>query len=138
MHPELRMFDRVVHEWHGQDRVKVHFIHMPASREALKSYTSVISADAFRQCQVKMHYDASQKQQVLPIRFHMILADEYNRDLAGWAAHPNIVKQYQEMPFQTHENLWNFYEFIGWDYKKKKLFSDKKVVKIKLQHKVKP
>lgn len=136
--PELGLFDRVVYEWHDHERVKAHFVLMHASQEAPKAYTGAVSADAFREHHAKLHYKALQKDKVQSIRFDMMRADDYKRDLASWSHSAAVTKHYEEMPFQVHENLWNFYESIGWDYKKKKLSVDDSAIEVAPKNKVKP
>jgi len=49
---------------------------------------------------------------------------EWEQDRAMMAANPITADLYIDVPVVNHESLWDFYKYIGYDYKKKKHLKD--------------
>lgn len=118
--------DVVAIEWIDNNQAVIHFIHIPNVSEP-GFYRTAISLEYYRNRELTGWYDKyHQKGKVCPRRFTVKFS--YEKFVAEVARTEDNLRKYvpgyvdnlRTLPIFEHESLWEFYKFIGYDYKTQK------------------
>lgn len=107
--------DRVIIEYAYEPCIAVHVVRMPDVSEK-GFYRAAVSISAWEEREVKNYVDRFYTKRK-PCPRHWSVERDTNH------MHP---LDYQNVPIVEHETLWDFYKYIGYDYKTQKYALGKK------------
>ena len=106
--------------------IEKHIIRMPAYNEK-GWYNSVVSIDAFNNRESERFYQIRcvKKKPLLGLLCHLYRLSEWERDTQLSTNRmkkydPSYEHPYNLVPCIEHQNVFDFYKHIGYDYKKKR------------------